>query len=130
MAEAPKPPPLAEGQLEIMNIVWDRGEITVGEVWKLLSERRPVARNTVQTMITRLAEKGWLRARDDGQAARYSAAQPRGRVMKSMVSRFVETAFRGSAEGLVIALVEGRGLSKEEAERIRAILNKAEEGRP
>jgi predicted transcriptional regulator len=130
MAKEPKPPPLAEGQLEIMNIVWDRGEVTVGEAWRILSERRPVARNTVQTMITRLAEKGWLRARDDGQAARYSAAQPRGRAMGSMVSRIVETAFRGSAEGLVMALVEGRGVSKEEAERIRAILKKAEEGRP
>lgn len=130
MAEDPKPPPLAEGQLEIMNIVWDRGEVTVGEVWKLLSERRSVARNTVQTMITRLDEKGWLRHRVDGQVFRYSAAQPRGRAMRSMVSRFVDTAFKGSAEGLVLALVEGRGLSKEEAERIREILKKAGGDRP
>lgn len=130
MAKESRPPPLAEGQLEILNIVWDRGEVTVGEVWKILSERRQVARNTVQTMITRLDEKGWLRHRVDGQVFRYSAAQPRERAMGSMVRRLVDTAFSGSAEGLVLALVEGRGLSKEEAERIRAILKKAEGGKP
>ena len=46
--------PLAEGQLEIMEIIWKDGEITVGEVWKHLSARRNVARNTVQTTVQRL----------------------------------------------------------------------------
>lgn len=127
--EESTPPALAEGQLEIMNIFWDHGEATVGEVWKRLGERRPVARNTVQTMITRLEEKGWLKQRPIGQVFHYAAAQPRGRTMGTLVSRIVETAFKGSAEGLVQALVEGRGVSREEAARIRAILKKAEEKR-
>ena len=56
-------PTLSEAQLEIINIVWDQGTATVGKIWKALAERRPVSRNTVSTMVTRLEEKGWLRHR-------------------------------------------------------------------
>jgi hypothetical protein len=42
------------------------------------------------------------------------------------VRRLVDTAFGGSAEGMVMALLQGRGVSKEEAERIRAMIDRAE----
>ena len=125
MAHEGGSPPLAEVQLEIMNVVWDRGEATVAEVWAAVSMRRRVARNTIQTTMARLDEKGWLRHRVDGPLFRYSAARPRRAAMGAMVGRLVETAFSGSAEELVLALVEGRGLTKEEAARIRAIIAKA-----
>ena len=68
MAKTHVLPPLSEAQLEIMNVVWDRGEVTVAQVWKILSTRRKVARNTVQTMLARLEEKGWLRCDSEGHA--------------------------------------------------------------
>jgi predicted transcriptional regulator len=119
-------PPLSEGQLEIMNVVWDRGEATVGEVWKSLCESRPVSRNTVSTIMTRLEEKGWLRQRNRGAAFSYSAAHSREKVLPTLVRRLVDGAFRGSAAGLVLALVEGGRLSADEIERIKAMLEKAE----
>jgi predicted transcriptional regulator len=119
-------PPLSEGQLEIMNVTWDRGEVTVGEVWKALAQRRAVSRNTVSTMISRLEEKGWLRHRVNGGTHLYSAAHSREKVLPRIVHRLVNAAFQGSAEGLVLALLEGGRLSAEEVERIRAMLNKAE----
>lgn len=123
-------PPLSEAQLEIMNVVWDRGEVTVGEVWNELASRREVARNTILTMITRLMEKGWLRFRTSGNAYRYRATAPREATLGKLVERFVETAFRGSAEGLVAALLDGRGISKEEADRIRQLIDNVEQSRP
>ena len=57
-AESDDRTPLSEAQLEIMNLVWDHGEVTVVDVWKALTLRRKVARNTIQTMIARLEEKG------------------------------------------------------------------------
>ena len=50
----------SDAQLEIMNVVWDRGEVTVSDVWHCLAEKREVARNTVQTVMTRMAAKGLL----------------------------------------------------------------------
>ena len=121
-------PPLSEAQMEIMNVVWDRGEATVADVWKALSARRKVARNTVLTMITRLEEKGWLSRDAEGHAFRYRAAVPREATLGTMVRRLVDTAFGGSAEGLVMALLHGRGVSKEEARRIRKMIDRAEGG--
>ena len=109
-----------------MNLVWDRGEATVAEVWKALGERRKVARNTVQTLMARLEERGWLIASDEGHAFRYRAARPRDATLGAMVRRLVDTAFGGSAEGLVLALLDGRGVSADEAGRIRAMVDRAE----
>ncbi len=63
--------------MEIMNVVWNRGEATVADVWKALGVQRKVARSTVVTMLTRLQEKGWLCCDEDGHAFRYRAAVPR-----------------------------------------------------
>jgi len=119
-------PPLSEAQLEIVNVVWDHGEVTVGDVWRTLASRRTVSRNTVSTMVTRLAEKGWLRQRVADGAHYYSAAVPRKKVLPRLVRRLVDGAFQGSAEGLVLALLEGGRLSSEQVERIKKILDDAE----
>jgi BlaI family transcriptional regulator, penicillinase repressor len=129
MAEAKTTQALSEAQIEIMNLVWERGEVTVADVWKDISSRRPVARNTVQTLMTRLEDRGWLAHREEGGTFVYTAAEDRSRTLKGMVSRLVDTAFQGSAEGLVLALLDGRGVSKDEAGRIRAMIEKAEKGR-
>jgi predicted transcriptional regulator len=102
-----------------MNVVWDAGACTVADVWQALAARRRVARNTVQTMLVRLEEKGWLTHREAGGAFVYSAAVPREQAQQRSVERMLDTVFRGSAEGLVLTLLQSRGLSKDEAARIR-----------
>jgi BlaI family transcriptional regulator, penicillinase repressor len=126
MSQGRSRPPLSEAQMEIMNVVWDRGEVTVADVWKAVAGRRKVARNTVLTMLTRLEEKGWLCRDDEGHAFRYRATVPREATLGTMIQRLVDTAFGGSAEGLILALLHGRGVSKEEARHIRKMIEKAE----
>ena len=121
----PKPPPLSAAQLQIMNVVWDRGEAGVAEIWEELCKRRPVARNTVQTMLSRLQSKGWLRYRREGNTFVYSAAHPRRRVVGGLVSRLVDTAFAGSASSMVLSLIEDGRLSDDEARRIRELIDEA-----
>jgi predicted transcriptional regulator len=126
MGKRGQPPALSEAQLEIMNVVWDRGETTVAEVWSVLSTGRSVARNTVQTLMTRLEEKGWLRHRAEGQTFHYQAAHARQATLGRLVQRLVDTAFAGSRSGLMLALLEGRDITPEEADRIRALIDQAE----
>jgi predicted transcriptional regulator len=125
MAKAPEFPLLSETHLEIMNLVWQAGEATVGEIWKALAGRRKVARNTVLTLMGRLEKKGWLRRRVDGHVYRYSAAVGREATLGKIVGRLVDRAFDGSAEGLMMALLDERGVTPAEAERIRAMIDKA-----
>ena len=121
-----EPVPLSPRQMEIMNVIWEQGKATVAEVWEALSERHDLARNTVLTLMTRLEEKGWLGHEDAGTAFRYFARRRREATLRGMVQQLVDTAFAGSADSLVMALLEGRGVSTDEAERIRAIIAKAE----
>lgn len=121
---------LTPGQLEIMNLFWEEGELGVAQVWKLLRSRRHVARNTVQTTLTRLVEKGWLRSRAEGNAFYFRAALPRKSTLRGMVTRLVDTAFGGSAIGLVMTLLESGRISKAEARRIRQLIDRAQRKKP
>lgn len=123
-------PPLSEAQTEIMNIVWDLGEATMNQVWAALMASREIARNTIQTQLTRLVEKGWLTHRSEGKAFYYRATVPREEARNQVVQRVVDAVFGGSAEGLVMSLLDGRTLSRAEADRIRDLISKAEEERP
>lgn len=118
--------PLTDAQREIMEIVWDRGEVTVSEVRDALAARRELARNTVQTMIVRLEEKGWLKHREQGRTFIYSAKRPKAASLGAKVAQMVDRLFAGSAEEMVTALLEYRGLSPEEADRIRSMIEQAE----
>lgn len=125
---AKKSPPLSSAQLEIMEIVWNRGEIAVSEAWEVLSAQRPIARNTVLTTLMRLEGKGWLKHRTVGRTFFYSATRPRTATMGQLVRQLVDTTFGGSAEGLIMALLDDRGVTKQEADRIRTMLDEAKPG--
>jgi BlaI family transcriptional regulator, penicillinase repressor len=118
-------PALSEAQLEIMNVIWDREACCVAEVWKHLAERRSVSRNTVHTLIVRLEEKGWLARRETPRGLLYAATVTRAEAQKRCVQKIVETVFGGSAEGLVLTLLNGETLSKPEADRIRQLIARA-----
>lgn len=118
---------LTPAQLEIMNLFWQHGELGVAQVWQMLSSRRAIARNTVQTMLKRLADKGWLHARAQGNAFYFRAARPRKSTLRGMLGQLLDSAFGGSASGLVMALMESRRISPAEARRIRELIDGMQE---
>ena len=124
------PEGLTAAQMEILSVVWEMQEAGVADVWRVLSTRRTVARNTVQTMLTRLHERGWLHAREVGNAFLYSPAKKRASVLARVVGGLVDSAFGGSASGLVAALLQSRKLSADEVARIRALIDQAERRKP
>jgi predicted transcriptional regulator len=116
---------LSETQMEIMREVWAGREVTVTQVCEALNRRRPVARNTIHTLMDRLARRGWLKRRLAGQSHYYSASSPRSTALRDLVNRTIDTAFGGSPEELVVALLHGRRLTDEEASRIGKLIEKA-----
>jgi len=114
--------PLSAAQREIMEIVWDRGEISAFELTEILSERRPVARETVRTLLRRTEEKGWLKHRVVARTYFYSAAIAREASLGQRLLEVVDEVCGGSPERLVSALLDHRGLTEEEADRIQAMI--------
>ncbi len=123
-------PPLSAGQREIMDIVWQRPSVTVVEILESLNSRRrgkKVARNTVQTLMARMEEKGWLTHRVVGRTYIYTAIRSKKATMGKSLKSLLNNAFGGSAEQLVNALLEDHRLSSDEANRIREMIDAAEE---
>jgi BlaI family transcriptional regulator, penicillinase repressor len=122
-------PDLSPAQREIMEIVWERGEVTANEVRRVLSRTRKVARNTVRTVLERMEDKGWLEHRAEGRTFLYTAARPRHDTIGQKVREIVETVCGGSPETLVTALLDYRGLRPDELKRIRQLLEAAQAGK-
>lgn len=120
-----KRPRLSDSQLELMNIIWEKGEATVTEVWQGLPPERRIARTTVMTVLHRLSEKGWLRRRKVGNEHVYAPSVSQKEALGGMLDRLLDTAFGGSAERLVLTLVNSRGISRDEAEHLRRIIEKS-----
>jgi len=124
MADSPIQP-LSAAQSEIMDIVWDKGEISASELRVLLASKRSIARETVRTLLSRMEEKGWLKHRVVGRTFFYSATIPRDASLGKRVLEIVDTLCGGSAERLMTALLDHRGLSNDEAKRIQAMIASA-----
>lgn len=119
-------PALSEAQLEIMNLIWENAGSSVTDVWKTLQQRRGVARNTVHTLMSRLAEKGWLLHHESANGTfLYRAAVTQDAVQQRCVEDLVQNVFGGSAEKTVLALLSSQGVSAQEAKRIEAMIKKA-----
>jgi len=121
-----KLPPLSEAQQEIMDIVWEQGEVSVSNVRAVLEQRRKVARNTVRTLMERMEEKGWLRHRIDGRTYLYRATHRQESTIGQKVVEVLDNVCGGSPEALMTALLDYRGLSAKELARIRNLLNDAQ----
>lgn len=129
-ARRPELRTLSLSQREIMEIVWDRGEVSASHVRVILSKKRELAKNTVRTLLERMEDKGWLTHREEGRTYLYSAAQPRRASIGQKVLEVIEQVCGGSAEELVSALLDYRGLSSQELKRIRTMLQESKASRP
>lgn len=114
-------------ELEIMKVLWEAGPAPVQTVQERLAPERNLAYNTVQTMLNVLHRKGKVRRELAGRAYVYepvvSHAQTAGQAVSDLVSRM----FGGSAESLVLSLVETRHLTPEKLAELSALLEKSEE---
>ena len=115
---------LTEQELEIMKIVWQRDSSTVRDVYEALLAKRKIAYTTVMTMMKVLEQKKYLKKSQAERAYVYRPAQPQRQVVGAMVRDFVNRVFNGSAEPLLVHLVEEHDLSREDLEEIARLRKK------
>src|SRR4029079_4193897 len=102
-------------ELQIMKVVWDKGRVTVRDVYEALRERRQIAYTTVMTMMNILDKKGFLnRVPGEDRAYIYEPARSRQTEMRAMVNEFLDRAFGGSANPLMLHLIEDKHLTEKD----------------
>jgi BlaI family transcriptional regulator, penicillinase repressor len=121
--------PLTPLELEIMKVLWETGPAAVQTVQQRLAPERPLAYNTVQTMLNVLLRKGKVQRESRGRAYLYEPVVSRVQASRLAVSDLVQRMFDGSAESLVMSLVETRQLTPEKLAELSALLeSSAEDG--
>jgi BlaI family transcriptional regulator, penicillinase repressor len=121
----PKSSTLTEQELEIMKIVWVREQATVRDVYEELLKRRKIAYTTVMTMMKILEQKKYLKKSQEDRAYLYRPARPRQQVIGGMVREFLNRVFNGSAEPLLMHLVEDEKLTEKELEEVSRMIRRA-----
>src|SRR6266540_6667249 len=116
---------LTRRERQIMDILYRRARATAAEVMDDLTGEPSYS--TVRTQLRVLEEKGHVRHEEEGLRYVYLPAVPRRAARKSALRHLVDTFFDGSAEQVVGALLGGEGarLSKDELDRIAALVAKA-----
>jgi BlaI family transcriptional regulator, penicillinase repressor len=109
-------------ELEIMKVLWETGPAPVQTVQERLPANRKLAYNTVQTMLNVLHRKGKVRRELRARAYHYEPALSRVQAATQATSDLVHRMFDGSAESLVLSLVETRHLTPETLARLSALL--------
>jgi predicted transcriptional regulator len=115
---------LSPANLEIMKIVWDRGEVTINDVVEAINTNRKkrIRRTTVQVQMNRLEEYGWLNHKEEGRTFVYSAIVEKQKTRKEILEDIKNRVFGGSRAELVKCLIEDADVSPEEIKELRALL--------
>jgi BlaI family transcriptional regulator, penicillinase repressor len=119
-------PGLTPLELEIMNVLWETGPANVQTVQSTLTTRE-LAYTTVQTMLNVLHRKGRVKRLLKERAYIYRPVLSRKKAVTEAVGDMLDRFFGGSADSLVLSLVETRHLTPEKLARIQQMLERSRE---
>jgi predicted transcriptional regulator len=112
-------------ELEIMHVLWEEGPANVQTVQQKL--KRPLAYTTVQTMLNILHRKGKVKRNLKDRAYFYKPVVSRSHVNRQHIGDIIDRLFGGSAESLVMSLVETKHLTPAKLARLQRLLENNEE---
>ena len=119
----PKTQELTRAELEIMQILWDRGSGFVNDILEALPEPKP-AYNTVSTVVRILEKKGFVDHKAYGKSHEYYPIVDRDSYTQGFMSSVLNNFFGGSASRMVSFLSSNKSISMEEADEIMNLLKK------
>lgn len=123
-----KSPNLTEGELRLMDVVWNRGQATVGDVVTSLPAKPALAYSTVLTTLRILESKGYLRHTKKGRAFVYEPLIAREEASRTALGYLVNRFFGGSRELLVVNLLKEEPIGRAELRRIKKMIEESEQG--
>lgn len=110
-------------ELEILNIVWEKGEASSKDVYEHIREKRDTAYTTIMTMMGILYDKGYLDRSQKGRAYIYKAKKKPSTVRKNILTDTLQRVYKGSRVDLVHNLITDEKLSEKEIEELKKIIN-------
>ena len=119
--ETPKP---TESELELLGILWERGPVTVRELFEAVNLGRPVVYTGVLKLLQIMTEKGLVERDERGRAHVYRAAVSQADTERRFLQELSEKFFAGSAAQLALRALQLEMASEEELDAIRLLIEK------
>jgi predicted transcriptional regulator len=113
-------------ELQILQVLWERGPSTVREVHEALQEERALGYTTVLKLMQIMTVKGLVRRNEEQRAHVYEAEQPAEKTKRQIAADMLHRVFDGSARELMLHALAGQRSSKSEIEELRQILDEHE----
>ncbi len=117
---------LTEAEVRLMDILWEKGEATVGDVVDALPARQTLAYNTVLTTMRILEQKGYVKHYESGRAFVYSPIVDRSEAQRSAVRQLVSRFFHNSPGLLALNVLENEKLDSAEVDRLKRLIKASE----
>jgi predicted transcriptional regulator len=125
MKEAtPQKPTAAE--LQILQVLWERGPSTVRYVHEALKAEKDLGYTTVLKLMQIMTTKGLVRRNEDQRAHVYEAQQPAEKTKRQLAADMLERVFDGSARELMLHALAAQRSSRQEIEELRNLLDEHE----
>ncbi len=115
-----------EGELEILQILWENGPVAVRFVNDKLNISREVGYTTTLKIMQIMAEKGLVKRNTESRTHIYEAFINKEATQKQLLRKFVDTTFRGSAMKMVVQALGNHQASEEELKEIKALIERIE----
>ncbi len=112
-------------ELEILKILWDRGEATVRQVYEEMRQRAPIVQNTVQAFLRTMDEKGLVAHEQRGRAFVYRPLLRQKQTARQLVGRLLDRVYDGAMDQLVDGLLSIRRPTEDELKRLEALIDRA-----
>ncbi|SPF31328.1 Transcriptional repressor, CopY family [Candidatus Sulfopaludibacter sp. SbA4] len=117
-----------EGELGILQVLWESGPRSVRDIQNVLNQSRPTGYTTVLKLLQIMTEKG-LVDRDESQRPQiYRARHSREQTQRQLLRDLLHRAFGGSVKALVLQALATRKSSPEELEAMEKLLDRYEGG--
>ena len=113
-------------ELEILQVLWERGPSTVREVHEQLNGKRPMGYTSVLKLMQIMTAKGAVRRNETQRAHVYEAVEPAEKTKQQFALDVLERVFDGSASELMLHALAGHKATKEEMEELRRLLKEYE----
>lgn len=112
-----------ESELEILQVLWQRGKATVREVHEELSTTKDAGYTTTLKLMQIMNEKGLVKRDDSNKTHIYEALVSKEKTQQHIVGKLMNTLFDGSASQLVMRALGGNKPSKKEIDEIQKIID-------
>jgi len=117
-----------ESELEILQVLWEKGEATVREVHEVLELTRDIGYTTTLKTMQIMTDKGLLGRDTSTRTHVYTSLVTREKTQKQFLNKMIDGLFKGSASRMVIGALDGESLSSEELRELQDYLKQFENG--